>query len=149
MDSTSPHPVKHGIVRSLSDPGAPVLDSDAEVQQLVLPDSGESDDSTTSGNHEAVDLGCGDFLLPALGDDLAGKWVGVLREHLSETNDCACLLSIENARNIRIFHRAQKYRRSEVRHPGSLRAINDGCPPIGRTAHNAATSGRICGIIRL
>lgn len=120
MDATSPHPVKHGIVRSLSNPGAPVLDPDAEVQELVLTDSGESDDSTTQGHYETVDSWCGDFLLPPLGDDLAGKGVCVLWEHLSEANDCACMLSIENARNIRIRHLAQKYRRSGVRHPGSI-----------------------------
>lgn len=120
MDASSPHPVKHGIVRSLSNPSAPVLDSDAEVKELVFTDSGESDDSTTQGHYEAVDSWYGDFLLPPLGDDLAGKGVYVLWEHLSETNDCACLLSIDNARNIRTCHLAQKYRRSGVRHLGSI-----------------------------
>jgi len=109
MDATNPHPLKRGIVRRLCDPGAPMFDADAEVQQLVLTDSGESDDGITQGHDEAIDSGCRDFLLPTLGDDLAGKGVCVLWEHLRETNDCACLLSIENARYIRTCHLAQVY----------------------------------------
>lgn len=126
MNAAGPHPVKHGIVRGVCDPSAPVLDCDTEVQELVFTDSGESNDSALEGHHEAVDSGCGDFLLPTLGDDLAGKRVCVLWEHLSETSDCAWLLNIKNVRNIRSRHLTQKYRRSEVRHPGSLRAIKDG-----------------------
>ena len=105
------HPVKHRIVRNLRDPMAPVLDSDAEVRELISTNSGESDDIATEGDHEAVDVGREDLTLPTPSDVLARKRMCVLWKDLGESDHCARLLDVKNPGNIRGSHLAQEYRR--------------------------------------
>jgi hypothetical protein len=104
FDAPSPNSVEYRVVGMLGDPSAPVLDRDSEVQELVVTHSGEANDGTTVEHHEAVDPRRGDLAEPTLGHGVARKRVGILREDLGETDDCARLLNIEHLRNIPSRH---------------------------------------------
>src|SRR4051794_8686491 len=107
QDAPCPHPVKYRVVCIAGDPSAPMLNSNPEMQELVVTHCGESNDGTSAEHHEAVDLRRGDLLYPSLGDAVTRKRVCILWEHFGKCADCTRLLNSEHLRNVPSVHLAQ------------------------------------------
>lgn len=94
-------------MRDLREPGAPELDAQPEVQELVLSGRSEADDHAVLHDHETVDAERRDLRLPTPCDRIAREREFVLREDSAKPDDRTGLLDVEHGRHVGHSHRLQ------------------------------------------
>jgi hypothetical protein len=115
--------LQHVVVHLGRQPGAPKLDRDAEVQELVRLRRREAADDAVVHHDEAVDLAVVDLAVPAIRELGPRDRVFVLREDLGQSADRARLLDGQHVRDIGARHRPQHVL------PGVVHALSVGLRP--------------------
>jgi hypothetical protein len=107
LDAPTLHPIEHRVVRGLGEAGAPMLEGDPEVEELIAADRSETRDRVVDQDHVTVDVRRLNLPQPTLRHLHPRERVCVLWKHLREPANGPWLLDVKHVRDICRRHRSQ------------------------------------------
>jgi hypothetical protein len=104
LNAATAHLFEHRVMCELGDSGTPKFHGGSEVQELVASYRSEADHCAVDQDHVAVDARRRYLVQPTLRYVIAGKRVGILWEHVGETENRPWFLDGEHVRDIPCGH---------------------------------------------